>query len=60
MAWDKNKKRRWFDVFDEFDEKFDQLVDEMFKSFNLEEADKESKKKYGPIIKNSMIKIEEE
>ena len=57
MAWGKKKKRRWFDVFDEFDEKFDELVDEMFKSFNLEEADKGSKKKYGPYVYGFSITI---
>jgi HSP20 family protein len=57
MTWDKKKKRGWFDVFDEFDEKFDQLVDEMFKSFNLEEADRESKKKYGPYVYGFSITV---
>jgi HSP20 family protein len=40
MSWDKRRKK-WFDVFDEFDDKFDELVDEMFKHFDTAEVEPE-------------------
>ncbi|MGQ9780911.1 MAG: archaeal heat shock protein Hsp20 [Nitrososphaeria archaeon] len=59
MSWNKRKKKKWFDVFDEFDDKFDELVDEMFKHFDTIEMDQEpeGKRKPGPYIYGFSITI---
>jgi HSP20 family protein len=58
MSWNKRKKKKWFDVFDEFDDKFDELVDEMFKHFDTVEVDREPEgKKPGPYIYGFSITI---
>lgn len=58
MSWDKrNKKKKWFDVFDEFDDKFDELVDEMFKYFDSAEIDLSHKKKVGPYVYGFSISV---
>ena len=49
MSWDKRKKKKWFDVFDEFDDKFDELIDEMFKHFDTAEVEPELEGKKKPI-----------
>ncbi|MEM0053342.1 MAG: archaeal heat shock protein Hsp20 [Nitrososphaeria archaeon] len=46
----KDKNKKWFDVFDEFEKKFDDLLDEMSKYLDTIDVEKKEREIEGPYI----------
>lgn len=46
----RDKKKKWFDVFDEFEKKFDDLLDEMSKYLDSIDVEEKEHKVEGPYI----------
>lgn len=46
----KDKNKKWFDVFDEFEKKFDELLDEMSKYLDTIDVEKKEREIEGPYI----------
>jgi HSP20 family protein len=45
-----DKKKKWFDVFDEFEKRFDELLDEMSKYIDTIDLEKGKSKVEGPYV----------
>jgi len=50
MVGKRDKKKKWFDVFDEFEKKFDDLLDEMSKYIDTVDLEGREKEIKGPYI----------